>query len=180
LQSPDNWDFIFRTYGVSELTIPEAVVRRKQLAEIEILLQQSPVGPSPEEVQEALAQHAAQTMQAEAAKRSGAGGVQPPQPFDPASLMKSSIQPGPLDYHEWEFEECREFLSDWAKVQQQIAAGNEAGLQNVLLHAQEHQQQIAAQAMQQAAAIAAMHPKVAVTGKLGEPVEPGGAQPKAA
>lgn len=174
LQSPDNWDYIFRTYGISELTIPEATVRRKQLAEIELLLQQSPVGPTPEELEEAQVQHAVQTAM------SKTQGQPPPPPFDPQSLMHSSIQPGPLDYHEWEFEECREYMSDWAKVQQQIASGNEAGLQNLLLHAMEHQKQIAAQAAQQAAAIAAMNPKVTVAGKLGEPVEPEGAQPKAA
>ena len=167
LQSPNNWDFIFRTFGISELTIPEAVVRRKQLAEIEILLQQSPIGPAPEEIEEAQAQHAAAVMQAQAT------GQPAPPPFDPSALpMHSSIQPGVLDYHEWEFEECKEFLSDWAKVQQQIAAGNQEGLQNVLLHAQEHQAQMAAQAQQQAAALAAMHPAVNVAGKLASPVEP--------
>lgn len=153
LQSPDNWDFIFRTFGITELTIPEAVVRRKQLAEIELLLQQSPVGPSEEEILEGQVQHAAATMTAKAS-----GGA-PPADFDPMSLMHSSIQPGQFDYHQWEFEECREFLSDWPKVQQQLAAGNEAGIQNVQLHAQEHQRLMAAQLAQQAAAVAAMQPK---------------------
>lgn len=152
LSSPDNWDYIFKIMGL-RLTIPEAVVRRKQVAEIELLLQQSPQGPTPEEMAEAQAQHASDAMMAQA-------GGQGAQPFDQMSLMKSSIQPGPLDYHEWEFEECREFLSDWAKVQQQLSAGNEAGVMNVQLHAQEHQKLMAAQQMQLAAARAAAVQKV--------------------
>lgn len=170
LQSPDNWDFIFRTFGISELTIPEAVVRRKQLAEIELLLQQSPIGPSPEELMEAQANHASDAMVAE---DSG----QEAQPFDEAALQRSSIQPGPLDYHEWEFEECREFLSDWTRVQQQLAAGNEQGVLNVQLHAQEHQKAMAAQQMQilmaQAQAAASAQPQGA-PGKPGKPGKPAG------
>lgn len=175
LSSPNNWDFIFRTFGVTELTIPEAVVRRKQLAEIELLIQQDPTGPTPEDIEEGQAQHAAQVMQAQAS------GQPPPPPFDPSTLpMHSTVPVGEFDYHEWELEECREKLSDWPWVQQQIAAGRGAGLQNLTLHAQEHQQQIAMQQAQQAAAIAAMHPKVAVSGKLGEPVEPSAPQQQAA
>ena len=165
LQSPDNWDFIFRTYGIPELVIPEAKVRRKQLAEIEILLQQQPVMPSPQEVEAAETEHAAATMTNQAT------GGQPPAPFDPQSLMHSSIQPDPLDYHPWELEECREFLSDWPKVQQQMAMktcptcqgegcpecdglgqkNNALGIQNVRLHAMEHQKYVAAAEAAQAA-----------------------------
>lgn len=156
-QSPDNWDFVARTMGIPEITLPEAQSRRKQVAEIELLLQQSPVPPTPEELEAAQIQHAAATMTAH-----GAGGPPPP-PFDPSSLIKSSIQPDELDYHPWEFEECREFLSNWPKVQQQINAGNQAGLLNVKLHAKEHQaiMRQEAQAQQQAedARIAATHPK---------------------
>jgi hypothetical protein len=169
VQSPDNWDFIFRTMGIPELVIPEAIVRRKQLAEIELLLQQSPVMPTPQEVEEAQVEHAAQTIQA---KASGA----PSQPFDPASLEHSSIQPGQLDYHDWEFEECREFLSNYPKVQQQIASGNQAGIQNVMLHALEHQKFMQQQAMAQAklAAIAqpAPQPKVPPKGKPEQQAQP--------
>ena len=146
LQSPDNWDFIFRVYGIPEIVIPEAKVRRKQLAEIEILLQQSPVGPTPEELEAAQVQHAHDTIVSTAQGQPG------PAPFDPAAMpLKSSVPVDPLDYHPWEFEECREFLSDWPKVQQQLAAGNEAGIQNVRLHAMEHQQFVAQAAAAQAA-----------------------------
>lgn len=170
LQSPDNWDFIFRTYGIPEIVIPEARVRRKQLAEIELLLQQQPVQPSQGELEEAQAQHAAAAM-------SAAGGMgAEPAPFDPQSLMHSSIPPDPLDYHPWEFEECREFLSDWPKVQQQLSmkqcqdcagagagamtcpacegsgvTNNAAGILNVRLHAHEHEKFIAQAMAAQAA-----------------------------
>jgi hypothetical protein len=180
LESPDNWDFIFRTYGIPEIVIPEAKVRRKQMAEIEILLQQSPAGPSPEEIQAAQVQHAHDTMVSTAQGQPG------PPPFDPGSMMKSSIQPDPLDYHPWEFEECREFLSDWPKVQQQLAAGNEAGIQNVRLHAMEHQKFIAAAMAAQAAMqppTAQPQPKAISHGgppKKAEPKPPTAAEPQPA
>lgn len=128
LASPDNWSEFLKIMGFAGLTIPEATVRDKQEAEIEILLQQSPT----------------------------------PGALDPMTGQptpgQSSIPPGPLDYHEWEFEECKEWLSNWSKRQAQIAAGNEAGVQNVLLHAQEHQALMQQQQMQQAMAQAALAP----------------------
>lgn len=157
--SPDNWDFFSRSFGLSELTFPEAVARRKQLAEIEVLLQQAPMGPTPEEMEAATAQYSTAT---EAATTQGLPGPPPP---DPMSMLKSSIQPQELDYHDWEFEACREFLSDYTKVQQQLNAGNQAGIENVRLHAMEHQQyiqqQAQAQMQQQLAVAAATHPKPA-------------------
>ena len=173
LSSPDNWDFMARTFGVPELTIPEARVRRKQLAEIEQLLEQPPIGPTPEEIEMAQSQHAAETLVAH-----GGGGAPPP-PFDPMSLMKSSIPVEPLDFHQWEFEECREFLSDYPKVQQQIAAGNAAGIQNVRLHAMEHQKFLAAEAMAQAQAQVAAQPQPAAKKESGEkPPKQESAQPQ--
>ena len=156
-QSPDNWDFVARTMGIPEITLPEAQSRRKAVAEIEILLQQSPVGPSPEELQQAQVQHAAATL---AAKGSG----QPaPTPFDPNSLLKPSIMPGKFDYVAWEFEEFREFLNNWPKVQQELNNGNQAGIQNIELYAGALQQIMTQQAMAQQQAedarIAATHPK---------------------
>lgn len=167
LQSPDNWDFIFRTYGIPELVIPEAKVRRKQMAEIEQLLQQQPIAPTPQETEDAQVQHAAASMSAPAT------GQAPPTPFDPQSLMRPSIEPDPLDYHPWELEECREFLSDWPKVQQQLAmkpcpncngegcaacgdtgqTNNAAGVLNVRLHAHAHEAFIAQAAAAQAAMV---------------------------
>ncbi len=182
LQSPDNWDFIFRTFGIPELVIPEARVRRKQLAEIEILVTQSPAGPSPQEIEQAAQAHAEQMM------LSRAGGPSPT-PFNPAALpLKSSIQPDPLDYHPWEFEACREKLSDWPWVQQQNEQwwasqqpiegqppqGDSPGIQNIRLHAMEHQKFIQ---MQAAAAQAAQVPPQPLANK--PPVKPA-AQPEEA
>ena len=147
-QSPDNWDFFARTMGIPEITLPEAKSRRKQIAEIELLLAQEPVEPQPEAVKAAEAAHAEQTMMVQA-------GGPPPAPFDPMSLWQPSIQPDELDYHDYEFEECREFLSDWSKVQQQIAAKNQLGVLNVKLHALAHQKFMAAQMAAQAAAMPA-------------------------
>lgn len=154
LQSPDNWDFFARTMGIPEITLPEAKAREKQIAEIESLLQSAPVPPSPEEIEAAEQQHAEQTMLAQA-------GGPPPPPFDPKSLMHSSMPPQELDFHEWEFEVCREFLSDYSKVQQEINRGNQAGVDNVRLHAMEHQRYMVQQQMAMAQAQAAAQPKPA-------------------
>ena len=171
MQSPDNWDFVARTMGIPELTLPEAKVRRKQVAEIELLLQDAPVPPSPEEIEAAQEQHAAQTMLSQA-------GGPPPPPFDPQSLMHSSIPPEPLDFHDWEFEECREFLSDYPKVQRQLNAGNQAGIQNVRLHAMEHQKFMAQEAAAMAQAQAAAAPKPAPAKAKETPEKPADNQPQ--
>jgi len=153
--SPDNWDAFARIMGIPEITLPEAKARRKQIAEIEILLQQPPQPPAPEMVEAAQVEHARGTLAAKA-------GLEPaPQPFDEAALMQSSIPPDELDFHDWEFEECREFLSDYPKVQQQITAGNQAGIENVRLHAKEHQKYMQMEQAAQAAAIAAQQPQQA-------------------
>lgn len=149
-QSPDNWEYFKRVYGLSELVFVEATARDKQAAEIELLLDQGPDEPTPEELQQAMKAHAQQTIEA------AAGVGTPPPPFDPMSLYKSSIQPDLLDFHEFEFQECREFLSDYAKVQEQLLAGNAKGVMNVRVHAHEHEKFIA----QQAAAQAALAPQI--------------------
>jgi hypothetical protein len=108
-----------------------------------------------------------------------ASGGAPPQPFDAASLpQRSTIQPDPLDYHEWEFEVCREKLSDWAWVQQQIAAGNSQGIANLHAHAMEHQRYIAQAQAAQAAQMAAAQPATAAPGHAKQ-TEPPKQQPAA-
>jgi hypothetical protein len=85
------------------------------------------------------------------------------------SLAKSSITPEMLDYHPWEFEECREFLSNYPKVEQELAKGNPDGIMNVRLHAMEHMQM----GIQMAAQQAALNPQPAVAPpkKAGGPPE---------
>jgi hypothetical protein len=162
-QSPDNWDFMARTYGLSELTIPEAMVRRKQLAEIELLVQQSPIQPTPEELQQA------QMAWQQSAEQAQLAGLPAPPPPDPQSMVKSSVPVAELEYHEWEFELCREKLSDWPYVQQQLANGNEAGIENIRLHAMEH-----LAFMEQAAARQA---QAMLSGGQPQPGQPAGASP---
>jgi hypothetical protein len=58
--------------------------------------------------------------------------------------MKPSIMPDELDFHQFEFEKCKEWLSSSA-ARRQLANGNIQGVQNVKLHALEHQKMMAAQ-----------------------------------
>jgi hypothetical protein len=186
MSSPDNWDFIFRTFGIPEIVIPEARVRRKQLAEIEILVNESPLPADPAAIEAAAAQHAQQMMVAHAQ------GLPTPPPFDPASVpQRSSVPVMPEDYHDWEAEECKEKLSDWPWVQQQNqewaevtqsqglpAQGEAPGITNIRLHLREHQQYVAKQAQAQMAMQAAAQPAPAPKGAPGKPqpkLEPQGA-----
>jgi hypothetical protein len=136
-ESPDNWELMNTLMGLPELVLPQAEARDKQIFEIEILLEQSSVPPSPEEVQQAQIAHAADSIQAQA---TGA----PEQPFDQSSLIKPSIMPDELDFHQFEFEKCKEWLSSSA-ARRQLANGNVQGVQNVKLHALAHQQMMIAQ-----------------------------------
>ncbi len=132
--SPDNWAVFNRYLGLPDLEIPQAAAREKQMAEVEQLLLAPPVGPSPEEMAAALAQAAATGQQ-----------------LDPASLMHSSIPIGPLDFHLWEFEWGREWLSS-SDAREEQQKGNSAGLLNVLLHLMEHKAAAEQEALQNAAA----------------------------
>jgi hypothetical protein len=139
LQSPDNMKQILSLMGFPELKIAGVEARDKQIFEIELLLQQSPIPPSPEEVMGAMEQHAAGAI---VAQDTG----QPEQPApDLQSMLKSSVPVGRFDFHEFEFQKCKEWLSSEA-CRREIAQGNQAGVQNVELHCAEHEA-----AMQQAA-----------------------------
>lgn len=136
-QSPDNWEAINELMGLPELTVPEANSRNKQVFEIQNLLSQAPIPPSPEEIQAAQVAHATAALVAQAS-----GQAAPP--FDPTKLNKPSVMPDELDFHEWEFEKCKEWLSSDA-CRREMAAGNVMGVQNVKLHALAHQQMLIAQ-----------------------------------
>lgn len=157
-ESPDNWEKYLELNGHGDLTLIPAMAYEKQTQEIEILLRESPVGPTPEETEKAQIAHAAQSVQATAQ------GL-PVQPFMPPQ-PKSSVPIQPLDYHKWEFAKCQEFLSSDDCRREQASGGpdgkgNEAGVQNVLLHAMAHKQAMIADAMQQAM----MQPPPAAPGK---------------
>jgi hypothetical protein len=145
LDNPDNVEELKRLNGFEELTLLPAEARNKQLTEIEILLTQAPIPPDPMQAQQAMEQHAAGSI---AARHAGQPG--PPMP---------DIQPQPsipvqeLDFHQWEFEKCQEWLSSAAR-RDQDKRGNQAGVQNVILHALQHRAMMQ-QMMAQQAALAA-------------------------
>ncbi len=139
LDNPDNWSLAKRMWGLSELVIIPAEARDKQVAEIEILLQQAPLPPDPMEQQQVDIQHAASVIDAHAA-----GGAPPPA-MSPEALMKPSVPVDELDFHLFEFQKCQEWLSSAAR-RTEDSKGNQQGVLNVKLHALAHQQMMALQA----------------------------------
>jgi len=138
-ESPDNWELFKQLLGFPELTLIEAVARNKQVREIELLLEQSPIPPDPQELQAAQVQHAAATVAAQAM------GGPPPPPLDPTSLLKPSVPIDELDFHQWEGKKGQEWLSG-EEAWRQLALGNKAGVLNVKLHTKEHLKLAAAMA----------------------------------
>lgn len=136
LDNPDNWELAKRMWGLSELVIIPAEARDKQVAEIEILLSQSPLPPDPMELQDAQMKHAEAIIDAQ-----GTGSAPPP-PMDPTALMKPSIPVDELDFHQYEFAKCQEWLSSAAR-RTEDSKGNQQGVLNVKLHALAHQQMMA-------------------------------------
>lgn len=129
--SPDNWEQFNELLGFAELTLPEAESRNKQVSEIEQLLQEKPLPPSPEALQQAAVAHAAETLTAQGS------GMPPPPPFDPTSLLQPSVPVDDLDYHAYEGRKGRDWLSS-PDCRKQIAAGNVDGVLNVKLHTKLH------------------------------------------
>ena len=166
--SPDNWKTFSTLMGFPELVIPEAVVRDKAAFQIEILLQQSPLPPNPQEVQAAMVEHAAATISAQTM-----GGTPPP-PFDPTSLLRSSVPVEDSDFFAWEAQKYKEWLSSDDRRRQE-AEGNIAGVQNVKLHWKELTMRAAADMAAQAAAM----PPPAAPAKPGppQPPKPAGSSP---
>ena len=150
LDNPDNVELAKRMWGLSELVLIPAEARNKQVFEIEKLLEQSPIPPDPQAVQGAMVQHAAQSIQARAD-----GQPDPPMP-DPMSLMQPSIPVDELDYHQFEFDKCQEWLSSAAR-RTEDTKGNQLGVMNVKLHALAHK----------AAMIAQMPPPMPPVGPVG-------------
>jgi hypothetical protein len=175
MQSPDNWEAFLSINGMPELTIPQAEARNKQVRELELLLEQTPQMPKPQDVQQLQIQHATATL----AAQQGAGPMPPPMPDiaalmqpDPMTggpsidnllqlaqlgLLKPSIPIGPLDYNAFEGEYLKEWLSSISAWRAE-AEGKQINLLNVLLHAQAHLAAAAQEA--QAAAQQAAQAKV--------------------
>jgi hypothetical protein len=139
LDNPDNINALQSYFGFSELKFTEAACRNKQLAEIEVLLQQSPVPPSQEALEGAQIAHASASVQAHAM-----GGPEPP-PLDPMSLLQPSVPIDPLDYHQYEGKKGQDWLSS-EDCRRQLANGNLEGVMNVRLHTKAHLAMAAAMA----------------------------------
>lgn len=182
--APDNWKELLKLFGIQEMVLPEAEARDKQLEEIEELLNGVPVEPTPEEVQQAELQAQQQlelhTQQDQAAQLQGMPPSPAPAPFDPASLIRSSVPIQPWDFDLWEMQKCDDYLnSDAARIELKVGradpstgqlAPNIRGIQNVWLHRQEHQK---AAAMK----MPPVPPVPLVAPPKGGPPKPGGAPP---
>lgn len=156
--APDNWEAMKELLGFPELTLPEAESRNKQVSEIERLLLEKPLPPSPDALMQYENAHAADAMTAQATG-------QPEPPFDPTTLLQPSVPVEELDYHAYEFKKCRDWLSS-DECRKQLAAGNTDGVLNVRLHAKAHQKLAALDAL----------PPMPMPAKPGFPPKPLGAQ----
>ena len=156
-ESPDNWEEFIELNGNQDLVFIPAIAFKKQARELEILLQEPPIIPTPEQIAEYSMQHAQQTIQAEQ-QGLPAPPFAPPQP-------QPSLMPEADDYHKWESAKCQEYLSSedcW--LRSNVAQPDEGmdpaqaleqaklGIQNVRLHKAVHDQFMAQQAMAQAQA----------------------------
>jgi hypothetical protein len=142
-ESPDNWEEILELNGNPDLTLTPAIAYKKQMRELELLLEQPPVDNSAAVAQYQV-QHAQQAMQEVAA------GLPAP-PYQPPPPMMPSIMPEPEDYHLWEMRKCQEYLSSedcWLRMKvgdpQQVMMAAQ-GILNLRLHYQAHQMMLAAQ-----------------------------------
>lgn len=145
-QSPDNWQEIIELNGNPDIVLIPAIAYKKQMRELELLLEQPPADNSMA-VQQYNIQHATQGVQA---ITSG----MPTPPYQPPPPMSPSIMPEPDDFHQWESAKCAEYLSGedcWTRLH--VSSGDPqkdtamaAGVQNVRLHKAVHDQMLAAQA----------------------------------
>jgi hypothetical protein len=185
-----NWEIICQIFGFKELQLMEAESAKKQMREIEELLDQSPIPPSPEELQafeqqqsQILQQHAAAALMAQQQGQPEPPAPTPPKMIDlgdgqqyPEDLLKPSIEVDDLDFHQWEGPCAQNWLSTEAawrelNVGRPGADGtpmpNVAGVENVKLHAKEHLERAAAMIQAQQQAMSAITPA-----KQGPPAPP--------
>ena len=102
-ESPDNWQELLELNGNPDITLIPAIAYKKQMRELEVLLEEPPQDNSAQ-VQQAMQAHAAASLQAEAV------GLPDP-PFQPPPPLAPSIMPEPDDFHIWESKKCAEYLS---------------------------------------------------------------------
>jgi hypothetical protein len=145
LDNPDNIAQAKQILGFSDMTFIADEARTKQLFEIERLLQEAPIPADPMVLEQMQVAHAGEAY---AAKNAG---MEPP-PFTPPP-DSPSVPVEELDFHQFEFSKCQEWLSSKAR-RDEDRKGNSAGVQNVILHAKAHQLYMQ-QAMAAQAALAA-------------------------
>lgn len=149
LQVPKNLKAFLTLNGFPELTIPEAESYDKQMFEIEQLLLTSPVPPDPQMQQEAMIDHAAAATLA--------GPSFQPVPPPPMLPPTSTVQVQDYDFHQWEAAACQDWLNS-SDCRRAIAEGNQAGVDNVVLHWREHVARIPPPPM--SAPMPASHPAI--------------------
>ncbi|MGH9345049.1 MAG: hypothetical protein ACRD19_14975 [Terriglobia bacterium] len=143
--SPDNWELFKQLLGFPELDLPEATARNKQAREIELLLEQSPIPPSEQELEAVQTAHAAAVLSARISgqpERPPLKMVTIPNEGGPAfsypeALLEPSVPVEDLDFHAWEGKKGQEWLSSEACWRER-AAQNLKGILNVKLHTLEH------------------------------------------
>ncbi len=160
--NPANVEQMKELNGFADLVFIPAEARTKQLHEIERLLQEAPIPPDPVMVEQAQVAHAGESLAAQTA-----GGA--PHPFAPPP-NQPTVPVEELDYHQYEFPVCQEWLSSKAR-RDEDEKGNQAGIQNVILHALAHRAYMQQMAMAQAA-LSAPPP-----GDKGEPSPPSEKKP---
>jgi hypothetical protein len=133
---PDNVERQLMILGLSDWVVPQAEASKKQLREIEQLLKEPPIPPSPEELAQASQQFGMAVGMAHGT------GQPPPPPPDPKKLLESLSKPSvPIDeqydFHQWEYAEVQNWLSSEKRVDEE-EKGNAMGIENVRLHGLAH------------------------------------------
>jgi hypothetical protein len=181
LLEPDNLELTRELMGITDWVIPGANSRDKQMAEIEMLLAAAPAIPSREAIQSFLQQQ--QILSAAAAKL---GAPPPPEPemvplpapdggvlSVPRALLKSTVPVNKYDFHNFEYQTIKDWLSEPEGMQERRA--NPLGVLNVELHGDEHQRRMAKDAPPLVPAAARRAPAKAAPG----PSAPAAPQPGA-
>lgn len=149
LDDPENAEVIKNAIGLEELTLPVLEARDKQLGEIDILLKSGPA-PNPQLLE-------AQQNLVALGQAAQSGDPQAMMAFEQAQQAVSQIPPDVstvqvddlCDDHATEGMTCKSFInSPQGRALKNGTPQEQAGVQNIRLHLQEH---MAAQAKQQAA-----------------------------
>jgi hypothetical protein len=163
LMEPDNLELTRETLGVVDWVIPGANSRDKQMGEIDLLLQQQPVTPSPQAIiawgqQQALVQAAAQKVNPLAPpppppemvpmpmmmpNPKGGPPIQTMAPV-PRAMLKPTVAINKYDFDQFEFQTIKDWLSEPDGIAERKT--NPLGVLNVELHGDLHEAAMKAKA----------------------------------